>query len=58
MLLSVTRRSIHYSLLFKISLSDLFLMSETEFASYADINTSCTSTHNIDDFIKPLENDL
>ena len=33
-------------------------MSETEFASYADINTSCTSTHNIDDFIKPLENDL
>ena len=32
-------------------------MNETEFASYADNNTPCTSGQNIDNVIRTLEND-
>ena len=35
----------------------LFLISETEFASYDDDNTPYLASDNIDDVIKTLEND-
>ena len=45
-------------LLFNIFLCDMFfLMSETEFASYADDNTTCVASDNVDDVTKILKND-
>ena len=53
-----TSRSIPGPLLFNIFLCDLFFITnETEFATYADDNTSYTSDQNIDDVMRTLEND-
>ena len=58
MLFGVPQRSILGPLLFDIFLCDLvFLMNETEFASYADDNTPYTSGQNTEDVIRTLESD-
>ena len=55
-LFGVTRGSILGPLLFNIFLSDLFyMMSHTDFASYADDNTSYVSSDTINEVIKRLE---
>ena len=55
-LLGVPQASILGPLLFNIFLCDLFcMMSDTEFASYADDDTPYVSAGTIDEVIKRLE---
>ena len=52
----VTHGSILRPLLFNIFLADLiFIISNRDFASFADDNTPYTAADNIDDLIKSLE---
>ena len=52
---AVPQGSILGPLLFNIFLCDLFYMSDTDFASYADDNTPYVSADAIDEVIKRLE---